>query len=108
MNEHQFQLIQSRRRFLTQTAGGIGAVALGDLLRAESGVHQPHFSPKAKHVIYMFMEGGPSQYELFDPKPGLRQYHGKPLPESMTKDMKLAFIKPSAAVMASNFEFHRR
>ncbi len=111
MNERQFAAIQNRRRFLSQVAGGLGAAALGDLLHADSVpalAHQPHFAPKAKHVIYMFMEGGPSQYELFDPKPGLRQYHGKPLPEAMTKDLKLAFIKPSAAVMASNFEFHRR
>jgi hypothetical protein len=91
----------NRRRFLSEVAGGIGAVALGDLLHAGTPtIHQPHFAPTAKHVIYMFMEGGPSQYELFDPKPGLGQYHGKPLPESMTKDLKLAFIKPSAAVGA--------
>ncbi len=110
MNELQYLALQNRRRFLSQVAGGIGAAALGDLLHADDGptVRQPHFSPKAKHVIYMFMEGGPSQYELFDPKPGLQAYHGKPLPESMTKDLQLAFVKPSAAVMASKFAFHRR
>ena len=56
---------------------------------------KPHFAPKAKNVIFMFMEGGPSQMDLFDPKPELQKWNGKPLPESMTKDMRLAFIKPT-------------
>ena len=47
------------------------------------------------------MEGGPSQMDLFDPKPELQKWSGKSLPESMTKDLKLAFIKPTAAVLAS-------
>ena len=94
--------------------------ALGDLLTADgltaaSGVplvnplapKMPHFAPKAKHVIFMFMEGGPSQYELFDPKPALEKYHGSALPPSLTKDLKLAFIKPTAAIMASKFKFQR-
>jgi hypothetical protein len=105
-----------RRRFLAQAANGIGIAALADLLAADGLTAAPdplaarvsHFAPKAKHVIYMFMEGGPSQYELFDPKPGLEKWHGQPLPESMTKNLQLAFIKPSAAVMASQFRFHRR
>lgn len=121
MDLTSFKRIQGRRQFLSQAAGGIGVAALGELLSADGltaastlptsaplAARTPHFAPKAKHVIYMFMEGGPSQYELFDPKPGLEKWHGKPLPESMTKDLKLAFIKPSAAVMASNFKFHRR
>ena len=61
---------------------------------------KPHFAPKAKNVIFLFMEGGPSQMDLFDPKPELQKWHGKPLPPSMTKDLKLAFIKPTAAVLA--------
>ena len=60
----------------------------------------PHFAPKAKNVIFLFMEGAPSQMDLFDPKPELQKWHGKPLPESMTKQLKLAFIKPNAAVLA--------
>ena len=66
---------------------------------------QPHFAPKAKNVIFLFMEGAPSQIDLFDPKPELQKWHGKPLPESMTKDLKLAFIKPTAAVLASPRKF---
>ncbi len=60
-----------------------------------------HFTPKAKNVIFLFMEGAPSQLDLFDPKPGLGKYDGQSLPASMTKDLKLAFIKPDAKVWAS-------
>ena len=108
MTYREFQLIQNRRRFLKTVAGGIGSIALADLLHADSpgpenplAPKKPHFPAKAKSVIFMFMEGGPSQMDLFDPKPELQKWSGKPLPESMTKDMKLAFIKPNAAVLAS-------
>ena len=62
---------------------------------------KPPLPAKAKNVIFMFMEGGPSQLDLFDPKPGLAKWNGKPLPADMTKNLKLAFIKPTAAVLAS-------
>jgi hypothetical protein len=65
----------------------------------------PHFAPKAKNVIFLFMEGAPSQIDLYDPKPGLKKWHGQPLPESMTKDLKLAFVKPSAKALASSRVF---
>jgi hypothetical protein len=111
MDWHQFRRIQTRRDFFRQCAGGVGMMALGELLTADgltaAGVGQPHFAPKAKHVIFMFMEGGPSQYELFDEKPALQRYHGQSLPPSLTKDLKLAFIKPTAAVMASSAKFRR-
>src|SRR5690349_9587291 len=108
MDFREFQMIQRRRTFLKTVAGGIGSIALADLLHADSpgavnplAPKKPHFPAKAKSVIFMFMEGGPSQMDLFDPKPELQKWSGKPLPESMTKDLKLAFIKPSAAVLAS-------
>ena len=119
MNWRKFQQIQSRRNFLLESAGGLGAIALADLLAADGltaadlpatnplAPKTPHFQPKAKHVIFMFMEGGPTQFELFDEKPALAKYDGQPLPPSMTKDLKLAFIKPNAAVMASAFSFQR-
>jgi Protein of unknown function (DUF1501) len=66
---------------------------------------QPHFPGKAKNIIFLFMEGAPSQIDLFDPKPALKKYHGHSLPPSLTKDLKLAFIKPTAAVLASPREF---
>jgi hypothetical protein len=119
MNWNQFRQIRNRREFLRGVAGGIGMAALGELLTADgltaavSDVNplspkQPHFAPKAKHVIYLFMEGGPSQYELFDPKPALEKYDGQSLPPELTKDLKLAFIKPTAKVMASHYPFQRR
>jgi hypothetical protein len=54
------------------------------------------------------MAGAPSQLDLFDPKPALEKWHGKSLPPSMTKDLKLAFIKPTAKIMASNATFRPR
>ena len=105
MSPKQFAAIQSRRDFLRQSAAGIGAIALSDLLRADSGQKQPHFTARAKNVIFMFMEGAPSQMDLFDPKPELRKWHGQPLPPSRTKDLKLAFIKPTASVLGSTFNF---
>lgn len=117
MTWEQFRSIQKRREFLTKLGGGIGIAALADLLGADRlaaasvasttplAPKKPHFTPTAKHMICMFMEGGPSQFELFDPKPGMQKWDGQPLPPSMTKDLKLAFIKPTAAVMASPFQF---
>lgn len=108
--------IQSRRHFFRDVGGGIGTMALASLLQRDSyaavstGVNplaprQPHFPPKAKNVIFMFMEGGPSQLDLFDPKPELQRWNGKPLPESVTKNLQLAFIKPTAAVLGSPYQF---
>src|SRR5438876_10055141 len=115
MDREQFRRIQTRRKFFRECAGGIGTVALAQLLAREGRAaaddtnrdtnplapRKPHFAPKAKNVIFMFMEGGPSQIDLFDPKPELKKYHGHPLPPSITKDLQLAFIKPTAAVLAS-------
>jgi hypothetical protein len=103
--------LANRREFLRTAANGVGALALSDLMASEGlasgGRVAPHFAPKAKNIIYMFMGGGPSQFELFDPKPALEKYDGSSLPPEMTRDMKLAFIKPTAKVMASRFKFSR-
>src|ERR1700710_1383103 len=109
MNEHLFRQIQSRRSFSRDAAGGIGTIALANLLKQEGlaatvpanplAPRPPHFAPKAKNIIFMFMEGGPSQLDLFDPKPELAKWDGKPLPDSITKNLQLAFIKPTAAVL---------
>src|ERR1700730_13300308 len=111
MDREQFREIQSRRKFFQECAGGIGMIALSQLLEREGrgaapevnplAPRKPHFAPKAKNVIFMFMEGGPSQIDLFDPKPELEKWSGKPLPAEMTKDLRLAFTKPDAAVLAS-------
>src|SRR5215831_248424 len=120
MNWEQFKQIQTRRDFFRKCTGGVGIFALADLLTQDGftaasklptinplAPREPHFTPKAKHVIFMFMEGGPSQYELFDEKPALTKYNGQPLPPSLTKDLKLAFIKPTASIMASRYKFQQ-
>jgi len=76
----------SRRDWLLSAGAGFGAVALAGIMQgpraARGGVLPPHHAPKAKSVIFLFMEGGPSHIDLFDPKPALKTLAGKPLPES--------------------------
>ena len=114
MTERDFHLIQSRRNFFRSCAGGIGTIALAQLLGRDGyaaptadplAPKKPHFPAKAKNVIFLFQEGAPSQMDLFDPKPALQKWSGHPLPPSMTKDLKLAFIKPNASILASPREF---
>ena len=117
MDREQFLKIQTRRSFFEKCAGGIGITALAQLMEQEGrgatpgpsplAPKKPHFAPKAKNVIFMFMEGGPSQLDLFDPKPELARWNGQPLPPEMTKNLRLAFTKPNAAVLASNRTFQR-
>ena len=104
-----FTAIQKRREFFQKITGGLGVIALGDMLarKGYGAVKQPHFAAKAKRVIFLFQEGAPSQMDLYDPKPLLNEWHGKPLPPSLTKDMKLAFIKPTAAVLGSPRTFKK-
>ena len=78
-----------RRAFLTQAGGGIGALALTSLLRDDAlaapnplAPRLPHFAPRAKRVLWLFMHGGPSHMDLWDPKPDLIKYAGQQLPES--------------------------
>lgn len=82
---------QSRRNFLWSTGSGLGSLAFSSLLgedRASAAAADPlapkppHFAPKVKSVIWLFMEGGPSHIDLFDPKPQLEKYAGQPLPPS--------------------------
>jgi hypothetical protein len=84
---HRPQL--SRRDLLLQGGGGFGALALSYLLGRDRALAStsgptptPHHPPRAKNVIFLFMEGGPSHIDLFDPKPLLNQLAGQPLPDS--------------------------
>jgi hypothetical protein len=89
---HQYDQPASRREFLSRAGGGFGAVALAallghpELLRAASpttgAVQIPHALGRAKNVIWLFMEGGPSHVDLFDPKPLLNKLAGQSLPPS--------------------------
>jgi hypothetical protein len=119
MHPAEHQILQKRREFLTTSANGIGALALGALLTEEGLISRasameadpllpkaPHFPAKAKNCIFIFFEGGPSQMDLFDPKPKLNELNGQALPESMTKNVRFAFIrKETAKLMGSPRKF---
>jgi hypothetical protein len=101
----------ARRHFLHECGVGLGKISLAALLTdafAASGplaVKRPHFTPKAKRVVHLFMAGAPSHLDLFDYKPALAKLEGKPLPPSVIGGQRYAFIRPDAAVMAPRFKF---
>lgn len=108
----------SRRQMLARCGTGLGLVALAPLLdragwlscnaaAAERSVsplapRPPHFAPRAKRVVHLFMNGGPSQVDTFDPKPALDRYHGKPLPLNNFRTE-----RKTGAAMRSPFKFKR-
>ena len=80
--------MNTRRQFLTEAGGGAGILALSALCQAETSIESGfHFPAKAKRVIWLFMHGGPSHVDLFDPKPALTKYSGQPLPDSFGQVM---------------------
>ncbi|WKN44662.1 DUF1501 domain-containing protein [Tunicatimonas pelagia] len=105
----------SRRDFLTKTSLGLGAVSLASLInplkslaKEQGGVGSPYFTPKVKRVIYLFQSGGPSQLELFDPKPLLREMNGKDLPASVRGEQRLTGMsagQSSFPLAGSQFDF---
>lgn len=88
---------QTRRHFLSKSAGGLGGVALGSLLGNQLSAKTetlgsssfPTHAPKAKRVIYLFQSGGPSQMDLFDYKPHLNKVHGQEVPDSVFNGQRL-------------------
>jgi hypothetical protein len=100
--------IGSRREFLMRSCGGLGALALSSLLQADQvdplAPKKPHHPPTAKSVIWLFMEGGPSHLDLFDPKPALKQLAGQPMPASFGKVI-TAMGTASNTLMPSNRTF---
>ena len=109
----------NRRHFLNQSGLSLGSVALATLLDEACGGNRiadmthggnrvAHFPAQAKRIIYLFMHGGPSQLDLFDHKPGLRQRHGEELPESVRANQRLTGMtsgQKSFPVTASLFSF---
>src|SRR5688572_20562195 len=103
----------TRRDVLRRATLGFGAVALSDLLARPSlaasaspnplAAAAPHFAPRAKRVIYIFLDGGLSQIDSYDYKPRLQTDHGKPLPASIAKP-KFSFA-PTGRVLASPFSW---
>jgi hypothetical protein len=109
----------TRRHFFRENGLGVGAIALAALLndRADSSTElsaanplrakQPHFTPKIKNIIYLFMAGGPSHVDLFDPKPTLSEWNERPVPEELIKGERFAFIKGVPKLLASPHRFVR-
>ena len=92
-----------RRDFLTTASSGLGGVALSSMLQqdAHAATASPatHFAPRAKACIFIYMAGGPSHVDMFDPKPLLTERHGKKMPDSLLKEVEFAFIKKDKAVL---------
>lgn len=99
----------SRRSLLSRSAYGIGSIALHQLLAAngQGQSTQVHHRPLAQRVIFIFMSGGPSHLDLFDPKPKMADLHGQPVPNELTANLADPIIRSSARVMASRRRFHR-
>src|ERR1051325_7686146 len=107
----------TRRRFLKQCGTGMGALALASLLNerllagtegaAKAGPREvgPHFAPKAKNIIYLFMSDGPSHVDLFDYKPELIKRSGEKTPEELVKNIRLAQIGKDAKLLGTNYKF---
>src|SRR5689334_13092420 len=97
----------TRRHFFRNCGVGVGKIALASLLADRIGraaaapalnplaSKPPHFTPKAKRVIYLFMAGGPSQLDLFDYKPKLNELDGQPIARSMIEGKRFAFMDSS-------------
>src|SRR5262245_32046677 len=109
-------LAQTRRQFMKNCQTGIGALALGTFLERDGRgstsassnpltPRAPHFTPKAKNVIYLHMSGAPPQHDLFDYKPKLNELHMQPCPDSLLKNQRFAFIKGHPKLLGSPYKF---
>lgn len=102
-----------RRHFLASCGLGVGRMALASLLAKSAQAAWPRELPayqsraSAKRVIFLCMAGAPSQLELFDHKPRLRELEGQPLPPSVIQGQRYAFIQPDAAVLGPQFAFRK-
>ncbi|MGH9666889.1 MAG: DUF1501 domain-containing protein, partial [Bryobacteraceae bacterium] len=99
--------MMTRREVLSSIGSGFGMLGLAGALRAEMpraplAPKPPMFPAKAKHVIFLFLNGGPSHVDTFDPKPMLTKYNGKPIPGGNLKTE-----RKTGNLLASPFEFHK-
>jgi uncharacterized protein (DUF1501 family) len=113
--QNEFRKQITRRWFFRDCGVRLGAIALASLLRNPAasaleatnpfGPRQPHFTPKAKRVIYLFQAGAPSHLDLFDYKPELAKWNGKAPPTELVKDYRAAFINPNSTLLGPKFKF---
>ncbi|MGE0756106.1 MAG: DUF1501 domain-containing protein [Pirellulaceae bacterium] len=107
---------ENRRQFLAQCTGGLGGLAVAELLTGAAStapldrgvLGEPHHPPKAKRVIYLFMSGAPSQLDLYDYKPLLKELHGQQLPDSVRGSQRLTGMsgnQSSIPLVGSPFQF---
>jgi hypothetical protein len=113
----------TRRWFFEQCSVGLGAMALGQLLQQEGYATEantakpaalnpmapraPHYAPRAKRVLFLFMAGAPSHLEMFDNKPQLARFDGTLPPAHLIKGYRAAFIKPDSKLLGPKFKFAR-
>lgn len=123
MNEFERELLRrmTRRTFFKEVGYGIGGVALTSIMSTPllAALQQekkrqdplapkiPHFAPKAKSVIYLFMAGAPSQIDMFDQKPMLQKYDGQDCPEELLKGERFAFIRGKPRLLGSPYKFEK-
>lgn len=112
------KLLETRRHFFSRGSNLLGGAALASLLGGSAqtafGGHEPigpHFAPKAKRVIYLHMVGGPSQMDLFDYKPGMKDWYDKDLPESIRQGQRLTTMTSGQSrfpIAPSKYSFAQR
>jgi len=119
--EIEAKKLLTRRHFFRDCGVGLGAIALASLLGENKllgattaskstdplAPKAPHFMPRAKRVIYLFMAGAPSQLDMFDYKPTLAKYDGHPVPAELVKNQQYAFIPRDAALFATTLKFSK-
>jgi len=121
MNSHIPTSAVARRHFLQDCGVGLGKIALAGLIASQGrrgnaaepvatnplSPREPHYTPKAKAVIHLFMAGAPSQLDLFDYKPKLVEYEGKSIPPEIIGGQRYAFIRSDAACLGPRFPFQK-
>ncbi len=103
----------ARRWFFQQCGVGLGSIAAAHLMGGPGlasevnplAPKKPHYAPKAKRVIYLFMAGAPSHLELFDYKPALAKHDGTLPPPELLKGYRAAFINPNSKLLGPKFKF---
>ncbi|MCC2669367.1 MAG: hypothetical protein K0Q72_1838 [Armatimonadetes bacterium] len=122
MDHSDTQCLLNRRRFLTSSQSGLGLLALSSLLQQDGllaapaasagrtdplAPKAPHFAPRAKRCLFIFLIGGTSQMDMWDPKPELNRLHGQKIPDSFREGVRLGQTSYDAPLMGCPFGFRR-